>query len=178
MLDLQRLGRGLPALRKKSDTSESSGRDWEALRQEAKRRWALWKEWSRIHMRRWSHVFHGALSVNRAVGPISFLGVAGALGVALTITTLYAPSYAVTVDGKAVGVVADQEMVTDAIRQVEEEGSSLLGYDYQVEGELDYQFTLTLKSDLSSETEIENYFYGQLSSVSSHLRKCEVVRCV
>ena len=175
MLDFHRLGRGLPALRKKSDTSESSGRDWEALRQEAKRRWALWKEWSRIHMRRWSHVFHGALSVNRAVGPISFLGVAGALGVALTITTLYAPSYAVTVDGKAVGVVADQEMVTDAIRQVEEEGSSLLGYDYQVEGELDYQFTLTLKSDLSSETDIENYFYSQLSNVSSHLRKCEVV---
>lgn len=175
MLDLHRLGRGLPALRKKSNTSESSGRDWEALRQEAKRRWALWKEWSRIHMRRWSHVFHGALSVNRAVGPISFLGVAGALGVALTITTLYAPSYAVTVDGKAVGVVADQEMVTDAIRQVEEEGSSLLGYDYQVEGELDYQFTLTLKSDLSSETDIENYFYSQLSNVSSHLRKCEVV---
>jgi len=74
-----------------------------------------------------------------------------------------------------VGVVADQDIVSAAIQEVEAEGSSLLGYDYQVEGELDYQFTLTLKSDLSSETEIENYFYGQLSNVSSHLRKCEVV---
>ena len=175
MLDWHRLGRGSSAPKEESNTSKTSGRDWEALRQEAGRRWKLWKEWSRIHMRRWGHVFHGALSVNRAVGPISFLGVATALGVAMTITTLYSPSYAVTMNGQAVGVVADQEMVTDAIRQVEEEGSSLLGYDYQVEGELDYQFTLTLKSDLSSETEIENYFYGQLSSVSSHLRKCEVV---
>lgn len=178
MLDLHRLGRGLSAPKKPSNTSDpskTSGRDWEALRQEALRRWALWKEWSRIHARRWGHVFHGALSVNRAVGPISFLGVAAALGVAMTITTLYSPSYAVTMNGQTVGVVADQEMVTAAIRQVEEEGSSLLGYDYQVEGDLDYQFTLTLKSDLSSETEIENYFYGQLSSVSSHLRKCEVV---
>ena len=175
MLDLHRFGRGKSAPKEESKNSKSNGPDWETMRQEAKRRWALWKEWSRIHLRRWGHVFHGAVAVHRAVGPISFLGVSAALGVALTITTLYAPSYAVTMDGKSVGVVADQAMVTDAIRQVEEEGSSLLGYDYQVEGELDYQFTLTLKSDLSSETEIENYFYGQLSNVSSHLRKCEVV---
>lgn len=175
MLDLHRRGRGSSAPKGESNSSKSNGPDWEAIRQEAKRRWALWKEWSRIHTRRWSHVFHGAVASHRAVGPISFLGVSAALGVALTITTLYSPSYAVTMDGEAVGVVADQAMVTDAIRQVEEEGSSLLGYEYQVEGELDYQFTLTLESDLSSETEIENYFYGQLSSVSSHLRKCEVV---
>ncbi len=159
---------------KKTESDRTAGRDWAALRREAERRWALWKEWGRIHLRRWGHVAHGALSVHRAVGPVSFLAAAAALGVALTVTTLYSPSYAVTVDGQEVGVVADQEMVAAAIQQVEREGSSLLGYDYQVEGELDYQFTLTLKSDLTSETEIENYFYSQLSSVSSSLRKCQV----
>ena len=172
MLDLHRLGRRKDASGEQNNTS--AGRDWAAVRREAERRWGLWKEWARIHLRRWGHVFHGAVAVHRAVGPASFLAAAGALGVALTITTLYSPSYAVTMNGQEVGVVADQGMVAAAIQQVEAEGSSLLGYDYQVEGELDYQFTLTLKSDLSSETEIENYFYGQLSNVSSHLRKCQV----
>ena len=157
-----------------TQSHHTAGTDWAGLRREAGRRWGLWKEWARIHLRRWGHVFHGAAAVHRAVGPASFLAAAAALGVALTITTLYSPSYAVTVDGQAVGVVADQGVVAAAIQQVEAEGASLLGYDYQVEGELDYQFTLTLKSDLSSETDIENYFYGQLSTVSSHLRKCQV----
>ena len=36
----------------------------------------------------------------------------------------------------AVGVVADEGMVQQAIQSVEETGSQLLGYDYQVEGGL------------------------------------------
>lgn len=146
-----------------------------AARQEAGKQWKALKEWSRIHFRRWAHVYHGAVAGHRAVGPISFLGVSAALGVALTLTTLYSPSYAVTVNGSTVGVVADQEMVDAAIQQVEEDGTSLLGYDYQVSGTIDYQFTLALKTDLSSESEIENFFYSQLDTVSSHLRQCAVL---
>ena len=46
------------------------------------------KEWGRIHIRRWTHLFHSAAAGNLAVGPVSFLLVAGALGSALTLTTL------------------------------------------------------------------------------------------
>ena len=106
---------------------------------------------------------------------MSFLTVCAALGVALTLTTLYTPSYAVLVDGEQVGVVADQAVVTQAIQEVEAEGSSLLGYQYQVEGDVGYQFALTLKTDLDSQSEIEDYFYQQLDTVSSHLRQCEVL---
>ena len=98
-----------------------------------------------------------------------------ALGVALTLTTLYAPSYAVTVDGEQVGVVSDREVVDQAIADVEAQGSSLLGYDYQVQGDIGYQFALTLKTDLSSQNQIEDYFYSQLNDVSVTLRKCQVV---
>ena len=107
--------------------------------------------------------------------PISFLVVSAALGVALTLTTLYAPSYAVTVDGEQVGVVSDREVVDQAIADVEAQGSSLLGYDYQVQGDIGYQFALTLKTDLSSQNQIEDYFYSQLNDVSVTLRKCQVV---
>jgi len=103
------------------------------------------------------------------------LVVSAALGVALTLTTLYAPSYAVTVDGEQVGVVSDREVVDQAIADVEAQGSSLLGYDYQVQGDIGYQFALTLKTDLSSQNQIEDYFYSQLNDVSVTLRKCQVV---
>jgi murein DD-endopeptidase MepM/ murein hydrolase activator NlpD len=69
-----------------------------------------------------------------------------------------------------VGVVADQSVVEAAIQTVEQAGSARLGYEYQVEGELDYQFALTLKSDLNSEADIEQYFYRQLNDLSDHLR--------
>ncbi|MGI5962312.1 MAG: peptidoglycan DD-metalloendopeptidase family protein [Lawsonibacter sp.] len=149
--------------------------EWEERRQRAAKQWKAWKEWSRIHLRRAAHVAHGALAVHRTVGPVMFLGVSAALGVALTLTTLYTTSYAVTVDGDEVGVVADQAVVEQAIQKVEAAGSSLLGYDYQVKGNVDYQFALTLKSDITQATDIENYFYGQLDEVSVHLRQCEVL---
>ena len=99
---------------------------------------------------------------------------AGALGAALTLTTLYSTSYAVIVDGQEVGVVADQSVVDEAIQTVETRGSELLGYDYQVDGNIDYSFTLSLKSDLSQPQDISNYFYSQLNELSDQLRAYEV----
>ncbi|MCI8422611.1 MAG: peptidoglycan DD-metalloendopeptidase family protein [Lawsonibacter sp.] len=133
------------------------------------------REWAHIHLRRWAYLLHGAAVESRAVGPITFLGVSAALGAALTVTTLYAASYTVTVDGQDVGVVADQGVVATAVRTVEKQGSSLLGRDYRVEGEIDYQFTLTLKTELTDEREIETFFYEQLNELSDDLRKYELL---
>ena len=152
--------------------------DPEARQQRGRRagqRRRLARDWARIHLRRAAHRTHGTLAIQQAVGPASFLVVSAALGVALTLTTLYAPSYAVTVDGEQVGVVSDREVVDQAIADVEAQGSSLLGYDYQVQGDIGYQFALTLKTDLSSQNQIEDYFYSQLNDVSVTLRKCQVV---
>jgi murein DD-endopeptidase MepM/ murein hydrolase activator NlpD len=147
---------------------------WEEFQRNANFRWSAWKENARIKIRRAAHVTHDTLAVQRAIGPVSFLGISAALGVTLTLTTLYSPSYAVSVDGEQVGVVAERAMVDDAIQTVEADGSSLLGYDYQVLGDIDYQFALTLKTDLTSQAEIEDYFYEQLDEVSDYLRKCQV----
>ena len=131
-------------------------------------------EWSRIHFRRWAHLYHGVTAGNLAVGPLSYLLVAAALGTALTLTTLYSTSYAVIVDGQEVGIVADQSVVDHAIQTVESRGAQLLGYDYRVEGEIDYAFGLTLKSDLSQEQDISRFFYEQLNEASDQLRAYEV----
>lgn len=132
------------------------------------------REWGRIHGRRLAHHFHNAVAGNRAAGPVSFLAGSAALAVGLTLTTLYTPSYAVTVDGQAVGVVADEGTVTQAIQSVEATGSEILGYDYQVTGDIQYQFALSLRSSLTSEEDIQNFFFQQLDTVSGELRKYQV----
>ena len=119
-------------------------------------------------------LLHGAAAENRAVGPVTFLLLSGVVGATLTLTTLYSTSYAVTVDGEPVGVVADQSVVDRAIQTVEAQGTQLLGYDYQVDGQVDYDFTLTLKSQLSDQRTIQNYFYEQLNQVSDQVKSYEV----
>ena len=143
--------------------------------QPAAQRWEHTCEWLRVSLRRWVCVFHDAATERRAMHPLSFLGLSAVLGTALTVGVLYSSSYAVTVDGQDVGVVADQSVVDDAIENVEQQGRALLGDGYEVSGDVDYRFRLSLKTDLSGEEEIEDYFYGQLSELSDELRKYEVV---
>ena len=130
--------------------------------------------WLYIRARRLAHEVHDMTAEHPSVGPISFLAGSAALGVALTLTTLYSSSYHVLVDGQEVGVVADQAVVTNAIAQVERQGSRLLGNPYQVSGDVDYRFGLTLKSELDSQKTIEHYFYQQLDEASVELRKYQV----
>lgn len=147
---------------------------WRQFRRNAAVNWRLLRHWTYIRTRRLIHSLHDMSAEHRAAGPVSFLAVSAALGLALTVTTLYSSSFTVLVDGQNIGVVADQGVVTNAIAQVERRGSRLLGYDYQVDSDVDYQFALTLKTDLNDQTDIENYFYQQLDELSAELRKYQV----
>ena len=147
--------------------SQAARERWECVKRDAPIYWKAFREWSRIHGRRVAHQIHNVVAGNRAAGPVSFLVCSAALAVALTLTTLYAPSYAVTLDGEPVGVVTDEGMVQKAIQ--------LLGYDYRVEGDLEYEFALSLRSELTTPEELQNYFYHQLDAVSGELRKYQVL---
>ncbi len=133
------------------------------------------REWLRIHLRRMDHSLHRGVAGIRMAGPVSYLVVAGALGVAMTVTSLYTASYSVYVDGQKVGIVTDQAVVARAVDQVEQEGTAILGYDYTEEGTIDYQFGLALKSDVTSDRDIKNFFYGQLNAVCDTLRKYQLM---
>ena len=109
------------------------------------------------------------------MAPVSFLAVSAALGLALTLTTLYTPSYAVIVDGENLGVVADQGTVASVVDVVQQQGSALLGYDYTVDNDISYEFALTLRTDLTDETVFENYFFQQLEETGNDLRKYQVL---
>ena len=133
------------------------------------------REWYRIHSRRLHHNFHNMVAGHRMAGPISYLVASSALAIILTLTTLYAPSYMVTINGEAVGIVTDDEMVEEAIAAVEQQGTDILGYEYQVEDQIDYQFVISLRTDLSTEKTLENYFYGQLEKLTGEMRKYQVL---
>lgn len=156
--------------------ASGAGRErWETWKQNTRAWQKTTREWLRIHGRRAAHRLHNVVAGNRAAGPISFLVGSAAVAVAMTLVALYSPSYAVTIDGEQVGVVADASVVDDAISHVESTGSSILGYDYHVQGDLEYDFAITLRSDLSSEQDIQNYFYNQLDDLSGELRKYQVL---
>ena len=159
----------------KLSEKKSGGARAEQKNMTAAQRWEHTREWLRVNARRWICVLHDAATDRRAMHPLSFLGISAILGASMTLGVLYSSSYAVTVDGRSVGVVADQSVVDTAMENVEKQGRAILGDDYQVSGDVDYKFRLTLKNDLSSEDEIEDYFYGQLSELSDELRKYEVV---
>ena len=167
-----RKGRQTASRTGQSNTARVGGDDFRARLSD---RWNRAKEWSRIRLRRAAHISQVALAVNRAISPVVFLGISAALGVGLTLTTLYTTSYAVTVNGESVGVVADRSVVDEAIQEVEARGSSLLGYDYQVDADPNYQFALTLKSEITDQKDIKDFFYDQLDEDSEHLRQCEVL---
>ena len=133
------------------------------------------REWSRVHMRRWTCLAHDLYhSRRRTLSPLAFLGLAACLGVTVTLSTLYSSSFAVTVDGEDVGVVRRRSMVDQAIETVQAEGRSLLGRDYELEGQVDYHYELSLKSELSDQQQIDDYFYARLSEKTEELRKYQV----
>ena len=129
-----------------------------------------------ITLRRAGHRYHEALAGRRYAAPTSFLALSAALGLALTVTTLYTTSYAVFVDGENVGAVADQSTVEAAVSNVEAMGSRMLGYEYTVDNEISYKFALTLRSDLSEEEVFEDYFSTKMDQGEEDgLRLYEIV---
>ena len=144
---------------------------WEQLR----RRLKHGKHMAYIYTRRLAHWVHGMTGEHPSFGPACFLAVSAALGVALTVTTLYSSSYQVMVDGQCVGVVEDQSVVTRAMESVERQGSRMLGQEFRLDDNVDYEFALTLASELDDQQSIETYFYEQLDEFSADLRNYQIV---
>ena len=155
--------------------ARSMGQSWKQLSAQGAGRLKNLRRRIYIYARRLIHSIHAMSTEHPSYGAISFLAVAAALGLALTLTTLYSPSYEVLIDGQPVGIVASQDIVTSARKQVEHRGSRMLGQQFTLDTDIDYQFALTLKSDLDDQRVMENYFYEKFSEVSAQLRKYQVV---
>jgi len=135
-----------------------AARRWAGLKQDCR----LWLEQAYIRTRRAAHRCHEALAGRRYARPASFLSLSAVMGVGLIVVTLYTTSYAVFVDGENVGAVADQSTVEAAVSSVEALGTRILGYEYTVDNDIDYRFSLSRRSDLSDRRDFETYFSAKM----------------
>lgn len=126
--------------------------------------------WDKAEMlrRRAAGLFHRADSVTarpRFLAPIVFLLASAAIGAALVTATVYAPGYVVTVDGVELGTVTDPQVYEDATNRVESRATDILGYAYNVDHEVAYEFALTEKDAFTPISTFETYLFDQVGEV-------------
>ncbi|MGM9606980.1 MAG: peptidoglycan DD-metalloendopeptidase family protein [Oscillospiraceae bacterium] len=140
----------------------------EGLRAKARRVWSAVQAGALVLKRTAVRSWHKAdcvLAGHKLMAPLPFLAVATVAAVALVTTTVYTPSYVVTVDGMDLGTVAEPAVFERVVERVEQRASDILGYDYTLDQEVEYTFVLTQKDKLSSVGAFETYLFNQVGEV-------------
>ena len=101
----------------------------------------------------------------RAFPPVAFLAIAAAVGVASVVTTTYTPSYRVSIDGQPIGIVASQQSFEAAVERVEARATTILGYSYELEGDITYEFALTKRGEIPSASTLEPALFDRIGDV-------------
>lgn len=119
---------------------------------------------SRGTTRLW-HALDNAFAGRKMMSPLPFLAIAGVASLALIISTVYTPSYVVSVDGLTLGTVTEPAVFENVIDRVEHRASAILGYDYTLDHNVEYTFALTQKDEISSVGTFETYLFNQIGEV-------------
>ena len=122
------------------------------------------KQWQR-QSRRVYHRWVSASAGKRKLGPLPFLACTAVIGVGVVTAVMYTPAYVVTVDGVDVGLVRDEKVFTQAAQRVEARASQILGYDYQLDHDVQYEFALTQQKSLTPAADFETYLFDQIGEV-------------
>ncbi len=101
----------------------------------------------------------------RLVSPVNFFAAAAVVGVIAVVSTVYTPSYAVSMDGIPLGTVRSPEAFEEVVDRVEARAGRILGREYTLGGEASYEFALSERGKLSDEKELEEYLFNQISEV-------------
>jgi len=118
--------------------------------------------------RRGSRVFHrifSSVAGRPLLAPLPFLALTAAVGVASVVGTVYTPAYAVTVDGVMLGTVAQPMVFERIVDRVEQRATSILGYDYTIDSEVNYDLALIRKDEVSSISGFETYLFDRVGEV-------------
>lgn len=99
------------------------------------------------------------------IDPVPFLAAAAVIGVAATVAVVYTPSYVVSLDGTDIGIVRKPAVFENVINRVEIRASSILGYKYELDSEITYDFALTKRDALSPVADFENYLFETIDEI-------------
>ena len=113
--------------------------------------------------RRWTDT--ATAGGRRIISPLHFLAAAAVLGVAAVVTTVYTPAYVVELNGVALGTVTSPQVFEEALDRVEARATSILGYDYTLDGDISYSLALIEPENLTPTASFETYLFDQIGDV-------------
>ncbi len=111
------------------------------------------------------HKLDNTFAGHKFLSPLPFLAIAGIAAAALVISTVYSPSYVVTVDGNDLGIVVDPVVFDRVVERVENRASTILGHEYTLDHEVEYSFALSQDSDITPISAFETYLFNQVGAV-------------
>lgn len=111
------------------------------------------------------HKLDNTFAGRKILSPLPFLAFAGVVAAALVVGTVYSPSYVVTVDGSDLGIVSEPAVFEKAVAHAENRASSILGYEYKLDHQVEYSFALSQESDFTPTAAFETYLFNQIGDV-------------
>jgi len=105
-------------------------------------------------------------AVRQGFTPFKFLALSGVIGAVALVTTLYTPGYVVSVNGEEVGAVRQPEVFQQSVQRVEERAAGILGYDYTLDQEVDYRFTLIPRGELAASASFDSGLFSMVDEVT------------
>lgn len=97
--------------------------------------------------------------------PVPFLAAAAVIGVSAIVAVVYTPSYVVSVNGTDIGTVKKQAVFENVINRVEIRASNILGYEYELDSEISYDFALTRRDDLTPVAAFESSLFDTIDEI-------------
>jgi len=94
-----------------------------------------------------------------------FLVTAALIGLFFVLTTIYSPSYVVSLDGADLGIVHEKADFTGAVDRVEEMAAGILGHDYTMDLNVEYTFRLSQKDEFTPAAAVETVLLDQIGEV-------------
>lgn len=106
-----------------------------------------------------------AMAGHKVISPLPFLAVAAVAAVAFVVSSVYIPSYVVSVDGVTLGTVTDPAVFEEVVDRVEARAANILGHEYTLDQDVEYTFALSKEDDISSPAGFEPYLFNHVGDV-------------
>lgn len=124
--------------------------------------------WRRWHLPRfkWTGLQTSDFMAHQSIPSAVAFVIAGlSITAAAVLGGLYVPSYELSVDGESLGRLGSVAAIEEAVDHVEARASHILGYDYELKGDMACSYGLALEDDLTSGVQVENDLFNRVDEV-------------
>ena len=99
------------------------------------------------------------------VSPLLYVAVLAVVVGTISFNGMYTQAYVLTVDGVELGVLANEDEVAAIVNNVETRAASILGEEYDYEGEIEITPAITASGDFSDAAEVENTMFAGVGAL-------------